>query len=152
MVLVSFEDTEKFIERPSDYWDSQANKLSDWFDYWSRGKMSIETDTHESWIDLPYPSTEAPRSDARLANDIVERFEQGINPNDYDSLIIQWAPGIETGTRSRFRLSLNSIDQSSSDGDNSRLNYTPMIWSTHLEFYQNDYEVRRDNIWGSLVH
>ncbi len=147
-ILVSFEDTQKFIEQPSDYWNPQGDKLSGWFDFWSRGKMKLDTETHKSWIELPYRSSEAPRSDAKLATDIVDRFDEGINPNDYDAFIIQWAPGIETGTRSKFSLRLNSIDQEDANG----FDYRQMVWSTNLDFYRNDYEVRRDNIWGSLVH
>ena len=33
MLLVSFEDTTKFVAEPQDYWEPQARELSGWFDF-----------------------------------------------------------------------------------------------------------------------
>ena len=148
MMLVSFEDTKKFVDKPQSYWGPQGDKLAGWFDYWSQGKVSLDIDTVENWIDLPYASSKAPFNDAQLTRDIINRLPSGLDPNDYDALFIQWAPGVKEGTRNRFKLALNSIDTR----DALDFEYDPLIWSTSLDFYQQDYEVRRDNIWGSLVH
>ena len=151
MLLVSFDDTRKFIVKPQDYWGPQAQKLSGWFDYWSQGDISIDIDSAETWIDLPYPSSEAPASDGQLARDIISRLPTGTNVNDYDALFIQWAPGIKAGTRDRFSLRLNGIDNKlATDGFEN--NFRQMVWSPDFEFYRNRYEERRSEVWGSLIH
>lgn len=148
MLLVSFEDTTKFTESPADYWGPQALNMSDWANFWSQGKLTFDISYPDQWIDLPYKSSEAPRGDADLASDIMDRLPEEINLDEIDSLFIQWAPGIQVGTRSRFSIALNSIDANEEAG----LNFGQTVLSTPLEFYQNDYEVRRDEIWGQLVH
>ena len=148
MLLVSFEDTRKFTNNPRAYWAPQTKNLSDWVDHFSQGKMNWDFTSASSWIDLPYPSTEAPFSDADLARDIINRLPGSIDVNDMDAIVIQWAPGIKQGTRNRFSLRLNSIDSS----EDETFEFRQMIWSPDFDFYQNDYEVRRDNIWGSLIH
>ena len=148
MLLVSFQDTTKFTQSPADYWGPQALNMSDWANFWSQGKLTFDISYPDQWIDLPYKSSEAPRGDADLASDIMDRLPEGINLDEIDSLFIQWAPGIQVGTRSRFSIALNSIDANEKAG----LNFGQTVLSTPLEFYQNDYEVRRDEIWGQLVH
>ena len=152
MMLVSFEDTKKFVDKPKDYWNPQNEKLADWFDYWSRGKMSLDINTVEPWIDLPYASSKAPIRDEQLAKDVIERLPSTIDVSDYDGLFIQWAPGIKVGTRSKFKLSLNSIDSSVGGRIAPQFEYSQLVWSTSLDFHKNEYEVRRDHLWGSLVH
>ena len=151
MLLVSFEDTSKFTKNPKEYWEPQTRELSGWFDYWSQGKLSIDIDSAESWIDLPYPSSKAPASDAQLARDIITRLPSSTAVDDYDALFIQWAPGIKPGTREVFSLRLNGSDNSRvTDGFENE--YRQMIWSPDFEFYQFDYVERRDEIWGYLIH
>ena len=148
MLLVSFEDTTKFTQSPADYWQPQALNMSDWANFWSQGKLTFDISYPDQWIDLPYKSSEAPRGDADLASDIMDRLPEEINLNEIDSVFIQWAPGIQVGTRSRFSIALNSIDANKEAGPDFR----QTVLSTPLEFYQNDYEVRRDEVWGQLVH
>lgn len=149
MLLASFEDTTKFTENPPDYLNNQAAQLSDWVEFWSRGKMIWDIDVLDDWIDLPYRSTNAPTSDGELAEDIIEQFPAGTNIDDFDAVFIQWAPGIERGSRSRFSLRLNSLGSNTED---SSFDYRQMIWTTDFDFYERDYEIRREYAWGSLIH
>ena len=148
MLLVSFEDTTKFTQSPADYWAPQASNMSDWANFWSQGKLEFEISFPDQWIDLPYKSTEAPRGDSDLASDILERLPAEVNLDEIDSLFIQWAPGIQVGTRSRFSMALNSIDANEEAG----LDFRQTVLSTDFDFYQFHYEVRRAEIWGQLLH
>lgn len=151
MLLVSFEDTEKFIENPAEYWSPQGQKLSEWFDYWTQGDMAVNVDAAETWIDLPYASSEAPASDGQLAREILELIPSNINVDQYDAFFIQWAPGIRPGTRERFSLRLNGIDNKL-ETDGFEKDYKQMVWSPDFDFYRNDYLERRGEVWGSLIH
>lgn len=148
MLLVSFDDTTKFTESPADYWGPQALNMSDWANFWSQGKLTFDISYPDQWIDLPYKSSEAPRGDADLASDIIDRLPEGVDLNEIDSLFIQWAPGIQMGNRSRFSLALNSIDANEKTG----LDFRQTVLSTDFDFYENHYEVRRAEIWGQLLH
>ena len=148
MLLVSFEDTKKFTQSPADYWGPQASNMSDWANFWSQGKLAFEISYPDQWIDLPYKSSEAPTGDADLASDILDRLPAGINLNEVDGLFIQWAPGIQMGSRTRFSIALNSIDAM----ENAGLDFSQTMLSMDFDFYQNDYEVRREEIWGQLIH
>ena len=148
MLLVSFEDTTKFTQSPADYWGPQASNMSDWANFWSQGKLAFDISYPDKWIDLPYKSSEAPRGDADLASDILDRLPAEVNLDEIDSLFIQWAPGIQVGTRSRFSMALNSIDANEEAGPDFR----QTVLSTDFDFYQNHYEVRRAEIWGQLLH
>ena len=149
MLLASFDDTTKFTNNPPEYLNGQAEELSRWVEFWSRGKRSWNIDVVDGWIDLPYRSTNAPVSDAELAEDIIRQLPVGTEIDDYDALFIQWAPGIEQGTRSKFSLRLNSLGSNSEDDSFS---FRQMVWSTDFEFYRRDYEIRREFAWGSLIH
>jgi len=148
MLLVSFEDTTKFTQSPADYWEPQASNMSDWANFWSQGKLAFDISYPDQWIDLPYKSSEAPTVDADLASDILDRLPAEINLNEVDGLFIQWAPGIQMGSRTRFSIALNSIDAI----ENAGLDFSQTVLSMDFDFYQNDYEVRRDEIWGQLIH
>lgn len=148
MLLVSFEDSVKFTDSPAAYWAPQAAEMSAWADFWSQGKLAFDVRYTAEWIDLPYKSSEAPAKDAELASDIFSRLPGEIIIEEIDSVFIQWAEGIQAGSRSRFSMALNSIDAL----DNSGLDFGQTVLATDFGFYQNDYEARRDNIWGQLVH
>lgn len=148
MLLVSFEDGVKFTDSPGAYWAPQAAEMSGWADFWSQGKLAFDVRYTTEWIDLPYKSSEAPARDAELASDIFSRLPREIIIEEIDSVFIQWAEGIQAGSRSRFSMALNSIDAL----DNSGLAFGQTVLATDFDFYQNDYESRRDNIWGQLVH
>jgi|GEM_PF-956528 len=148
MLLVSFEDTTKFTQSPADYWEPQASNMSDWANFWSQGKLAFDLSHPDQWIDLPYKSSEAPKSDQQLALDIINRLPGAIDRDEFDAFFIQWAPGIKSGTRNRFSLSLNMIDAV----EKVDVGFRQAIWSTKLDFYESDYEARRDEIWGHLTH
>ena len=148
MLLVSFEDTTKFTQSPADYWESQAKNMSQWADFWSQGKLAFNIEHPDQWIDLPYNSSEAPRADEELALDIINRLPDSVNMENFDAFFIQWAPGIKPGTRKRFSLSLNMIDAV----EKIDVDFRQAVWSTNFDFYESDYEARRDEIWGHMVH
>lgn len=152
MLLVSFEDTTKFVENPLDYLEPQASKLSEWADFFSQGKMRWNVEPLEQWIDLPYSSRSAPQSDVDFGTDIVNQIASKVDIEDYDGVLLQWAPGVEQGSRTSFGLRLNSMDSSETDS----FKFRQMVWAPDLSFYRNNgmetYEIRRENWWGSMVH
>lgn len=152
MLLVSFEDTTKFVENPTDYLDAQASKLSEWADFFSQGQMRWNVETLERWVDLPYSSQVAPQSDTDLGTDIINQLEATVDIEDYDGVLLQWAPGVQEGSRTSFGLRLNSMDSRETDS----FKFRQMVWAPDLSFYRNNgqqtYENRRENWWGSMVH
>ncbi|MDA2989151.1 MAG: hypothetical protein O2815_08750 [Actinomycetota bacterium] len=153
-VLVAFSDTSKFVDNPHDYWDPQVRQIEKWSTFWSQGAMTFTFDVVDQWVELPFPSFEAPASDTALAAAIVERLPADIDLGSVDAVFLYWAPGITAGTRSDFGLRVNSIDERERDPNDPTIRQ--MVWSSDLYHYEDSglltVDTKRNSLWTHLVH
>lgn len=153
-ILVSFDDTTKFVEQPIDFWGPQAQEIEKWSEFWSQGKIAYDMTVVNEWVDLPYDSSAAPSDDGVLAADIVERIPMNVQIENYDAIFIYWAHGITHESRVTFGLRLNSVD--SRPEAQVDPNLRQMVWSA-VEYQYTDsgrltQQIKEESLWTYLIH
>lgn len=153
-ISASFNDTEKFVDQPVEFWGPQAHEIEKWAAFWSQGKIAYDMTVVDEWIELPYASSAAPADDGVLAAHIVERLPADVQVDEYDAIYIYWAHGITPGTRNTFGLRLNSID--SQAGAQTDASVRQMIWSADEYQYTDSgrltQELKEESLWTYLIH
>ena len=152
--MVSFEDTEEFVDSPEDFLGPQTEKITEWSNFWSQGKFSYNFQIVENWIRLPMKSTEATDRDEILARMILDKFPQDIDYSDVDGTFIYWAPGIN-GTGHDFGLRVGSNEQPFVVGQKR----PGLFWAPSEWHYQDSggemglkYETKREYTWAYWIH
>lgn len=152
--MISFEDTEEFVERPDEFLEPQTTKITEWSDYWSQGKFQYQFQIVENWIRLPMKSTEATSDDEVLARMILDQFPADIDYTNVDGTFIYWAPGIN-GTGHDFGLRVGSNEQPFVVGEKR----PGLLWAPSQWHYEDSggsngltFEIKREYTWSYWVH
>lgn len=153
-MLVSFEDTERFVEQPLDFWGPQAHEIEEWSAFWSQGTTDYDVTVVDEWVELPYPSSAAPSDDGTFAADIVGGLPEGVDAGDFDAIFIYWAHGITAESRGTFGLRINSVD--SRPGAQADEAVRQMIWSADQYQYEDSgrltQRLKEESLWTYLIH
>jgi hypothetical protein len=152
--MVSFEDTEEFVDSPADFLEPQTQKITEWSQYWSQGKFQYNFQIVDNWIRLPMKSSEATSRDEILARMILDLFPADIDYSDVDGTFIYWAPGLN-GTGHDFGLRVGSNEQPFVVGQKRPgLFWAPSQW--HYEDTGGEmglkYETKREYTWAYWIH
>lgn len=105
-VMVSFDDAPPSGQTPEDYLKPQLDKIEQWGDFWSQGKLDFNFQLVEDWINIPvnhqdYPVNRRLPFEERQgnANKIIKLIAAALPPElDYenlDGLVIYWSPGVD---------------------------------------------------------
>jgi hypothetical protein len=153
-VMVSFTDTEEFVDKPVDFLGPQTKKITNWSKYWSQGKFQYNFQIIENWIRLPIKSSEASSNDEVLAKMILDQFPQGIDYESVDGTFIYWAPGINAANHD-FGIRVGSNENPFVVGEKRPgLVWAPSQW--HFEDSGQDgrlsYEIKREYTWSYWIH
>ena len=153
-VMVSFTDTEEFVDKPVDFLGPQTKKITNWSKYWSQGKFQYNFQIIENWIRLPIKSSEASSNDEVLAKMILDQFPQGIDYENVDGTFIYWAPGINAANHD-FGIRVGSNENPFVVGEKRPgLVWAPSQW--HFEDSGQDgrlsYEIKREYTWSYWIH
>ena len=152
--MVSFEDTEEFVSKPTDFLGPQVEKITQWSQFWSQGKFQYNFQVVENWIRLPMKSSEATSNDEQLARAILDQFPEDIDYGSVDGTFIYWAPGLE-GVGHDFGLRVGSNENPFSVGEKRPgLFWAPSQW--HYEDTGGErglkYETKKQYTWSYWVH
>lgn len=125
IVMVSFKDTAKYVDSPSEFLNPQIEKLEAWADFWSQGKMQFNVSYVDYWVELPINASEMPQDDLYVANMIASKMPRDMQPSSYDVTYVQWAdlqsaPGVEEkdGIEIDFALRVGSNENRYEDFSN----------------------------------
>ena len=105
-VMVSFDDAPPSEKTPEGYLRPQLDKIEQWGDFWSQGKLDFNFQLVEDWINIPvnhqdYPVNRRLPFEERQgnANKIIKLIAAALPPElDYenlDGLVIYWSPGVD---------------------------------------------------------
>jgi len=159
IVMVAFTDTPKFVKKPSDFLEAQVNKLEEWADFWSQGKLRFNVTYVDRWIDLPVKAIDRPKLDGDLANMIVEGMPDGMHPDHFDATFVQWAdlakvPGLDELNRTnslRFTLRMGSNENTyKSLNDVPNLFWAPGYY--HSSDEKQPLSLKREFTYGHFLH
>ena len=155
--MVTFEDTDEFVERPRDFLGPQTEKITEWSEYWSQGKFAYEWQIVDNWIRLPMNSWEASSVDEELATLILSQFPSDIDFNNVDGTFIYWAPGLKASPTSDhdFGIRVGSNEQPFVVGEKRPgLFWAPSMWHYEDTGGENGvkYEMKKDYTWAYWVH
>jgi len=155
--MVSFEDTDEFVENPRDFLGPQTEKITEWSEFWSQGKFNYKWQIVDNWIRLPMKSSEATDRDEILASLILSQFPSDIDYEGVDGTFIYWAPGLQTPTASDhdFGIRVGSNENPFVVGEKRPgLFWAPSKWHYERTGGANGlpYEVKRDYTWAYWVH
>ena len=159
IVMVSFKDTPKYVDSPSDFLETHAQKLEAWADHWSQGNLSFNITYLDYWIDLPVNAMDRPRDDGVLANMIVDGMPEGMHPDDYDATFVQWAdlaqaPGVLEATQNnqiKFTLRMGSNEKSYQHlAERPKLLWAPGVY--HSSDERQPLSLKREFTYGHFLH
>ena len=153
-VMVSFTDTDEFVNKPVDFLGPQTKKITDWSKYWSQGKFQYNFQIVENWVRLPIKSSEASSNDEVLAKMILDQFPAEIDYENVDGTFIYWAPGINAENHD-FGVRVGSNENPFVVGEKRPgLVWAPAQWHYEDSGGENGlkYEVKRDYTWAYWVH
>lgn len=152
--MVSFEDTNEFVENPSDFLGPQTEKITEWSRFWSQGQFSYEWEIVDTWIRIPMNSSDTRDKDEYLAELILENFPESVSFNGIDGTFIYWAPGLQDPINSGhdFAIRVGSNEKAFTVGEKRPgLLWAPSKW--HFEDSGSlKYETKREYTWSYWVH
>jgi hypothetical protein len=159
IVMVAFQDTPKYVEKPEDFLEPQVKKLEAWAEFWSQGKLEFNISFVDYWIDLPINAMDRPKRDGELANMIVDGMPQGVHPDYYDATFVQWAnlaeaSGVLEATQMndiRFTLRMGSNEESYEHlEEQPRLFWAPGVY--HSSDQKQPLSLKREFTYGHFLH
>lgn len=158
-VMVSFKDTPKYVDEPSDFLDPQIQKLEDWADWWSQGKLRFNISYVDYWVELPINAIDRPLRDDALANMIVDLMPDDKHPDYFDATFIQWAdlslaPGVaELDEQNKIKFTLR---MGSNENQYESLKSTPsLLWAPayyHSSDQKQSLSLKREFAYGHYLH
>ena len=152
--MVSFEDTDEFVDNPIDFLGPQVEKIAEWSKFWSQGKFQYNFQVVENWIRIPMKSSEATSNDEVLAREILAQFPESVDYESVDGTFIYWAPGLD-GVGHDFGLRVGSNENPFVVGEKRPgLFWAPSQW--HYEDTGGEsglkYETKKEYTWSYWVH
>lgn len=105
-VMVAFDDAPANERTPEGYLRPQLNKMEEWADYWSQGKLDLNFQLVDEWITLPvnhadYPVNHDLSYEERQGNSnkiiqmIGRSLPADLNYEDVDGVLAYWSPGVD---------------------------------------------------------
>ena len=153
--MVSFEDTDEFVDKPIDFLGPQTQKITEWSEFWSQGKFRYKFQVVENWIRMPMKSSEATSRDDVLARMILDQFPSNIDYTNVDGTFIYWAPGLNSSGDHDFGIRVGSNENPFVVGEKRPgLFWAPSQWHYEDSGGENGikYETKRDYTWSYWVH
>lgn len=105
-VMVAFEDAPPDGKTPEGYLRPQLNKMEEWANFWSQGKLDLNFQLVDEWLTLPvnhedYPVNRDLSFEQRQgnSNQIIKMIGQSLpadlNYEDLDGVLAYWSPGVD---------------------------------------------------------
>lgn len=105
-VMVSFNDAPPSEQTPEGYLRPQLEKIEQWGDFWSQGKLDFNFQLVEEWINIPinhqdYPVNRRLPFEERQGNSnevikmIVAALPDDLDYEEIDGVVIHWSPGVD---------------------------------------------------------
>ena len=152
LAMVSFEDTEEFVDSPDEFLGPQARKITQWSDYWSQGQFRYNFQIVENWVRIPMKSSEATSNDEVLARQILEQFPPGIDYSSVDGTFIYWAPGLVAEGHD-FGIRVGSNENPFAVGEKRPgLFWAPSKWHTETTNGNLTLDLKKRYTWAHLIH
>ena len=152
LAMVSFEDTEEFVDSPDEFLGPQARKITQWSDYWSQGQFRYNFQIVENWVRIPMKSSEATSNDEVLARQILEQFPPGIDYSSVDGTFIYWAPGLVAEGHD-FGIRVGSNENPFAVGEKRPgLFWAPSKWHTETTNGNLTLDLKKRYTWSHLIH
>ena len=152
LALVSFEDTEEFVDRPDEFLGPQSEKISEWSNFWSQGQFRYNFQIVENWVRIPMKSSEATSNDEILARQILEQFPPGIDYSSVDGTFIYWAPGLVADDHD-FGIRVGSNETPFVVGEKRPgLFWAPSKWHTETTNGNLTLDLKMRYTWSHLIH
>ena len=152
LAMVSFEDTEEFVDSPDEFLGPQARKITQWSDYWSQGQFRYNFQIVENWVRIPMKSSEATSNDEVLARQILEQFPPGIDYSSVDGTFIYWAPGLVAEGHD-FGIRVGSNENPFAVGEKRPgLFWAPSKWHTETTNGNLTLDLKMRYTWSHLIH
>lgn len=152
--MVSFEDTNEFVENPVEFLGPQTEKITEWSRFWSQGQFTYEWEIVDTWIRIPMNSFETKDKDEYLAELILENFPKSVSFDGIDGTFIYWAPGLQDPLRSGhdFAIRVGSNEKAFSVGEQR----PGLLWASSKWHYEDSgalmYETKKEYTWSYWVH
>ena len=152
LAMVSFEDTDEFVDRPNDFLGPQARKITQWSHFWSQGQFRYNFQIVENWVRIPMKSSEATSNDEILAKQILEQFPPGIDYSSVDGTFIYWAPGLVAEDHD-FGIRVGSNENPFVVGEKRPgLFWAPSKWHTETTNGNLTLDLKMRYTWSHLIH
>ncbi|MEK9578602.1 MAG: hypothetical protein VW008_04550 [Aquiluna sp.] len=152
--MVSFTDTDEFVDSPTEFLGPQTEKITEWSRYWSQGQFRYNFQIVENWIRLPIKSSEASSNDEVLGRMILDLFPAGIDYSKVDGTFIYWAPGLD-GVGHDFGLRVGSNENPFVMGEKRPgLFWAPSDWHYQDTGGENGikFETKKEYTWSYWIH
>ncbi|MDA8718830.1 hypothetical protein N9L99_00385 [Aquiluna sp.] len=152
LAMVSFEDTDEFVERPDQFLGPQSRKITQWSNFWSQGQFRYNFQIVENWVRIPMKSSEATSNDEVLAKQILEQFPPGIDYSSVDGTFIYWAPGLVADDHD-FGIRVGSNENPFVVGEKRPgLFWAPSKWHTETTNGNLTLDLKMRYTWAHLIH
>ena len=152
LAMVSFEDTEEFVDRPDEFLGPQSRKITQWSTFWSQGQFRYNFQIVENWVRIPMKSSEATSNDEVLAKQILEQFPPGIDYSSVDGTFIYWAPGLVADDHD-FGIRVGSNENPFVVGEKRPgLFWAPSKWHTETTNGNLTLDLKMRYTWAHLIH
>ena len=152
LAMVSFEDTDEFVDRPEDFLGPQSRKITQWSNFWSQGQFRYNFQIVENWVRIPMKSSEATSNDEVLAKQILEQFPPEIDYSSVDGTFIYWAPGLVAEDHD-FGIRVGSNENPFVVGEKRPgLFWAPSKWHTETTNGNLTLDLKMRYTWAHLIH
>lgn len=152
LAMVSFEDTDEFVDDPEDFLGPQSRKITQWSNYWSQGQFRYNFQIVEQWVRIPMKSSEATSNDEVLARQILDQFPPEIDYSSVDGTFIYWAPGLVAQDHD-FGIRVGSNENPFVVGEKRPgLFWAPSKWHTETTNGNLTLDLKMRYTWSHLIH
>ena len=152
--MVSFEDTNEFVENPVEFLGPQTEKITEWSRFWSQGQFEYQWEIVDSWVRIPMNSYDTRDKNEYLAELILENFPESVDFEGVDGTFIYWAPGLQDSLYSGhdFAIRVGSNENPFVIGEKR----PGLLWAPSKWHYEDSgtlkYETKRDYTWSYWIH
>jgi len=104
--MVAFDDAPAPDLTADEFFEPQLEKITQWSDFWSQGKLRYEFQMVEDWVTVPVNHTDYPinsRDDyptsrtnsARVIQEVINALPDDLDYAGADGFLVYWSPGID---------------------------------------------------------